>query len=623
MCGIAGIVSSSRLNGLSKTIASLQSKLQHRGPDDQGVFEDTSCVAALVQTRLAILDLSAAGHQPMHSQDGRFVIVFNGEIYNYRLLRAELIQCGYRFSSDSDTEVLLALYQRDGHSCVKSLQGMFAFAVWDKVEKSLFLARDPLGIKPLYIWQANGELAFASELRAVLEAQLGPRVLNTDALADYLRLGSVQEPNTLVAGIHALPAGHTLVWKNGHGVQRAYWRASFAVTATGRPERDLPNAIRLTRKSLLDSIHRHFVSDVPVGIFLSGGIDSTALVGLARSSGYTNLKTFCISFEQPEFSEGDLAARTAACFETQHTEWRITASDGRQLIEQYLNAMDQPSNDGFNTFCVSKLAHDHGMKVVLSGLGGDELFGGYPSFQAIPRLIALYRRLTHVAGRSGTAFLLRRLSRDARWKRVADYLQSDGTVPHAWRAMRGFFTNEEVHRLSEWITRKSFSSTYTDDPDSWTTALQCDETDDKADQISRCELQGYMRNQLLRDSDVLSMAWGLELRVPFVDRTLIEKVTAIHSSIRLRSGKQLLQEAVPELPEWIVNQPKRGFRFPFEEWARTSWSELISDLQPQLPIQCGAWHRFWSLFVLRHFLITNHIEGADGLTLTQRPGVVC
>ena len=623
MCGIAGVVSRTQLHDSPRIVGALQSRLRHRGPDDQGVFEDASGVAALVQTRLAILDLSAAGHQPMHSQDGRFVIVFNGEIYNYRLLRAELIQCGYRFSSDSDTEVLLALYQRDGHSCVKSLQGMFAFAVWDKVEKSLFLARDPLGIKPLYIWQKNGELAFASEIRAVLEAKLGPQVLNTIALADYLRLGSVQEPSTLVEGVNALPAGNTLVWKNGHGVQTAYWRASFGVTATGRLERDLPNAIRLARESLLDSIHRHFVSDVPVGIFLSGGIDSTALVGLARSSGYTNLKTFCISFEQPEFSEGDLAARTAVHFETQHTEWRITASDGRQLVEQYLDAMDQPSNDGFNTFCVAKLAHDHGMKVVLSGLGGDELFGGYPSFQTIPRLISLYRRLVLVGGRSGTAFLLRRLSRDARWKRVADYLQSAGTVPHAWRAMRGFFTNKEVHRLSDWITGRSCSSAHLDDQDSWAATLQSDESDDEADQISRCELQGYMRNQLLRDSDVLSMAWGLELRVPFVDRTLIEQVTGIHSSIRLRSGKQLLREAVPELPEWILKQPKRGFRFPFEEWARTSWSELISDLQPQLPIRCGAWHRFWSLFVLRHFLITNHIEGADGLISTQRPGVVC
>lgn len=621
MCGIAGIVSLTPMRVCTNVIAALQSSLRHRGPDDQGAFVDPSGVAAMVQTRLAILDLSNAGHQPMHSKDGRYVIVFNGEIYNYRLLREELLQSGFRFVGDSDTEVLLALYGRDGQACVDSLKGMFAFAIWDTLDKTLFLARDPLGIKPLYIWQESGVIAFASEVRALLETSIAPRRLNQQALADYLRLGSVQEPETLIQNIVVLPAGQTLFWKNGSGSRARYWQSTFVQKGSAEGIYDTQSAVQLTSDGLKESIDRHFVSDVPVGIFLSGGIDSTSLVSLARSRGHDNLQTFCISFDQQEFNEGELAKKTAAHFGTKHSDWRITGSDGRRLIEQYLVAMDQPSNDGFNTFCVSKLAHDHGMKVVLSGLGGDELFGGYPSFQTIPRLVAMHQNISRIHGRVPAALLMRNLSRNNRWKRLADYLESDGSVLHAWRATRGFFTDAEVDRLTQWITQSPASYDVGNRQTTWCSALLSNKHESTADQISRCEIQGYMRNQLLRDSDVMSMAWGLELRVPFVDRTLMDKVTTIHSSIRLRAGKQLLREAVPEIPEWILKQPKRGFRFPFEEWACTSWAGMISELQPQLPVRCGAWHRFWSLFVLRHFLATNHIEGADGLLAPQRSSI--
>ncbi len=386
MCGIGGIIDGARFQTLRDRCESMQSALRHRGPDDQGIFIDPSASLGLVHTRLAILDLSADGHQPMQSPDGRWTVVFNGEIYNFQELRAELAASGVPFRSHSDTEVVLHLYAQRGPAMLERLAGMFALAIWDSHERKLFMARDPLGIKQLYYWQVGNRFAFASELRALLQADLAQPKMDRDALARYLLMGSVQEPDSLVCGVNQLPAGCCLNWQAGASSLSTYWTLEYQNSMSQSEA-----ACTQLRAALDQSIRRHFVSDVPVGIFLSGGIDSSAVVALARANGFQQLKTFCLSFGEQAFNEGDVASRTAQHYGTEHHDWRMTATDGLELLDGFLNSLDLPSNDGFNTYCVSRFAHDQGLKVVLSGLGGDELYGGYPSFSRVPSLMNWYR----------------------------------------------------------------------------------------------------------------------------------------------------------------------------------------------------------------------------------------
>ena len=623
MCGIAGVVQRQPMKqDQTLVVNAMRDRLRHRGPDDQGVFLDQSGLAALAHARLSILDLTPNGHQPMFSADERYVIVFNGEIYNFSALRREIEAKGHVFRSLSDTEVILHLYQQYGSHCVSKMEGMFAFAVWDTVERKCFLARDPLGIKPLYLWQNEGRLAFASEVRALLEANLGPRCLDPIALQGYFLFGSVQEPQTLVEGITTLPAGHWLEWRDGRCRTEQFWTMKLcpaqamrdgAAPSSSHHRHDAEHdrvsrkeAIGTARCALLETVQKHYVSDVPVSLFLSGGIDSTALLGLSNACGFERLRTFSISFHEAEFNEGDLARQTARHFQTDHHDWKMEDSDGLRLIGDFLNAMDQPSNDGFNTFCVSKFAHDHGAKVVLSGLGGDELFGGYPSFNRIPKLLKLHHYASF-AGRSarhGAASIVDALP-SPRAKRIASFLRGDGSVDAAYWTMRGFFLPRETEHLLRHYTGQS--SPNSDLPPSF---LPRDL--DPKDAVSFLETTQYMRNQLLRDSDVMSMAWGLELRVPLVDSHLLDSLAHIPSKYRLAAGKQLLLDAVPEIPEWIRSQPKRGFRFPFERWIDQSWASVFEQLEKSIPVKLGAWYRRWSLYTLEHFLRVNRID-APGL----------
>lgn len=600
MCGIAGILSTRfDADDLRARVLAMQARLRHRGPDDAGIFVDPRSRAALAHTRLAIQDLSPCGHQPMSTPDGRFTIVFNGEIYNFLDLRRNLEKSGERFVSRTDTEVILKLFARKGRECVHDMDGMFSFAIWDQQEGSCFLARGPFGIKPMYLWRDRETLAFASEMRALYAAALGPKTLCTLALHEYFLYGSVQDPRTLVDEIEVLPAGNTMIWTDGSGRRQRYWRLNFGAEKYSRRE-----AADVTRRALDDSIRRHFVSDVPVGIFLSGGIDSTALVALARANGYENLKTLCISFDDAKHNEGDLAKESAAHFGTDHHDWRMTASDGRALLADFLERVDQPSNDGFNTFCVSKMAHDVGLKVVLSGLGGDELFGGYRSFHLVPRLMAWHRwlgltgPLRGLAGRIGETE-----APQGRLRRFGSYLASYGRVSEAYWAVRGFFTPHEAQELVSFYTGGS-------DDFARNGCFGYDEMSQPTltDDISYLEMSRYMQNQLLRDSDVMSMAWGLELRVPYVDRKLVDQVAQLPARQRVVPGKQLLLDAVPEIPEWIAHRPKRGFAFPFDQWISEDWREIFEEIDRATPVQLVTWYRQWSLFTLNHFLRESGLE---------------
>jgi asparagine synthase (glutamine-hydrolysing) len=593
MCGLAGFVGASvDLTSLAK---SFQQSLHHRGPDDNGQFIDQAAQVALVHTRLAILDLSPAGHQPMQTADERFTIVFNGEIYNYRELREELVTAGVALKSHSDTEVLLHLYARDGCRMLQRLEGMFALAIWDRPEQSLFLARDPLGIKPLYFWYDGRRLAFASEVRALLASQLFPAKLDPDAVYRFLLFGSVQEPDSLIDGVKQLPAGHWAIFKNGNLSTHQYWSLTYST------EIDQPAIARKAVRSAFDeSIRRHFVSDVPVGIFLSGGIDSTALVALARSAGYEALQTFCISFDDPAYSEGSVAERTAQHFGTQHHDWKMSASEGRSLLGDFLECTDLPGIDGFNTFCVSLLARRHGLKVVLSGVGGDEFFGGYPSFARVPQLMKWRQKLHVFAEPCGLALnALAELTSSGRaqqLRRLAVFLRSAGGAKAAYWTCRSIFTPQEAAKITREICGPAPGSS-TDD-----SLGDLKEMPAIENVVGFLEASLYMRNQLLRDSDVMSMAHGLELRVPFVDQKLCDVVNTIAPSIRYQTNKQLILDAVPEIPRWVYEKPKQGFRFPFESWAQQDWASQFREVEQSTAVPLNSWYRKWTLFALRHFI---------------------
>jgi len=597
MCGIAGVLNFAD-TGLEVKIQAMQNALAHRGPDDAGIYISSDRFSALAHTRLSILDLSLDGHQPMSTPDGRYHITFNGEIYNFRELRQNLIAQGELFLSQTDTEVILKLFQRHGADCVDRLRGMFAFAIWDDREQTCFLARDPLGIKPLYYWQSGSTLVFASEVKAVLASRLVPVKMSAIGLYGYLTSGSVPEPHTIVEGIRCLPAGHWLKWQAGEVKQHQYWEIQF-----GNEPISLPEAKEKVRHALIDSVKHHFVSDVPVGIFLSGGIDSTAVVALAHETQSCDLRTYAIAFKESEWNEGSVAKLTAQHFETKHTELCLTAHDAGAILPKFLESLDQPTIDGFNTFCVSQLAHNDGTKVVLSGLGGDEIFGGYKSFQKVPQLLRISQSLhllRPIIAKLGKGLAER--SSQPKFKRLSDYLGQEPSTRVAMSAFRGIFSKSETAI----IARKYLPSLQKLDLpelDNFN-CLTPDLTGNfpsLEDEVSFWELSGYMRNQLLRDSDVMSMAWGLELRVPFVDRNLLEAIATIPSHLRLASGKGLLTQALPELPEWVVNQPKRGFSFPFQKWMNNEWKDYFTQLHLPSEVSLNQWYRRWSLMILDYW----------------------
>ncbi|BAZ87848.1 asparagine synthase (glutamine-hydrolyzing) [Dolichospermum compactum] len=607
MCGIAGIIKlNTNYGNLEAKIEKMQTGLKHRGPDDAGIYISTDKQAALAHTRLSILDLSSAGNQPMSTSDGRYSITFNGEIYNFQELRENLISQGEKFHSQTDTEVILKLYQRIGSDCVQHLRGMFAFAIWDDLEKTCFLARDPLGIKPLYYYQLGTTLVFASELRAVLASGLPAINMSVEGLYGYLTTGSVPEPYTLIADIHCLPAGNWLYWQNGNITKKQYWQINFTPEAISPPE-----AREIVRKALLDSIEHHFISDVPVGIFLSGGIDSTTILALATQTQKSQLSTYSIAFAESEFNEGELAQKIANHFGAKHTEYQVTSSFAKSILPDFLAAIDQPSIDGFNTFCVSKVAHDNGMKVVLSGLGGDEIFGGYQSFQKVPQMVAWGKKLqilpsfSTVLGKG-----LERWENSPKMQRLGDFLQQPPSFNAAYRSFRGIFSHQEACTI---INQLSISIPMLPPlvppykggkPESSSLpllrgGLEWGSTPE--DEVSFLELSRYMRNQLLRDSDVMSMNWGLELRVPFVDKALLEAVAPIPSSIRLQQGKKLLTQAITEVPDWVINRPKKGFSFPFESWMNSEFGDYFQNLNTPPNISLTPWYRRWILAILKHW----------------------
>lgn len=588
MCGIAGWFGPACLGDAEQ----LRRALQNRGPDGSGFWQGK--LATMIHTRLSILDLSDAARQPMswtatQAPGSRTcTLVFNGEIYNFRELRSQLETEGETFSSGGDSEVLLRLLVKEGAACIPKLAGMFAFAFWDEASGEALLARDAYGIKPLYLRdEEDGGLAFASEAKVL---QRAGDAVDQEALRDYFLWGSVQEPRTLHRAIHSLPAGHLLRWKGG---KSAITRWHHAEAPLPSPSRTRSEAAVIARHALEESIQRHLVSDVPVGIFLSGGIDSTVVLALARQilGNDADIRTFSIGFDDREFDESTLAKRTADHFRTSHTEWRMTAEEGAAEIPRFLDSMDQPGIDGFNTWCVSKLARREGMKVVLSGLGGDEFFGGYRSFDRVPR----FRDLHRMSGpfRPALAAGLGKSSPGSPWRRLGEFLRGEASWQGAYHVQRGIFTQEEALQLTRALTGLDAGQA----PLNGIPELLAGK-----EAVGWLETTYYMRNQLLRDSDIYSMAHGLELRVPLVDDRLARTVATIPYRERLRRGKGLLLDAVPEIPEWVRQQPKRGFRFPFQRWVEGNFGDLLKRSQTASPVHLGTWYRTWAVAAARKTL---------------------
>jgi asparagine synthase (glutamine-hydrolysing) len=605
MCGIVGIIvpDNARVHDLRDALEKMRAVQHHRGPDDAGTHWDEHARVGLANCRLSIRDLSRAGHMPMYA--GHVCITYNGEIYNAEVLRAELQQLGHRFHSHSDTEVILRGYLQWKEGVLDRLRGMFAFAILDAGAQTLLLARDPLGIKPLY-YSHTAPFCFASELRALTEAGVTSRVIDDVALSAYLQLGSIPAPLTIYRDIAALPPGYYahVRWRRGLSVElRRYWTLQQTKSQATVPD---------VKTALAEAVASHLVSDVPVGAFLSGGLDSSSVAALAMRARQEPLRTCSIAFESRAYDESGYARVVAEALGTQHHERLVTRADFMGELPAFIGALDQPSIDGFNTYFVARTAHELGLKVALSGLGGDELFGGYPSFRGVPRLLRALKTTRALAG-AGAAQAISMVTRSDRWRKVAEAARRPATAASAYLVYRGLFTRAESAQL----LRAS-------DPFDAITHVReraGDVDDSLAEWVGRAELGTYTAAQLLRDNDVMSMAHSLELRVPLLDTGLVETVNALPAAQRFRGQgtKPLLRELMKdELPPVVLERKERqGFTFPLQEWlaaddARHLWqwdspvmrhfsrSEL-SRLQQRFRNGQTHWSRVWALMALNEW----------------------
>jgi len=558
MCAINGVLRLDRQAPPADRDEVLRTRdaMRARGPDGAGLWADSQGNVALGHRRLAIIDLSDTGLQPMTSADGRYQIVFNGEIYNYKELRAALAE-DYAFRTQSDTEVILAVFACEGVAGLPRLRGMFAFAIWDDRDKRLLLARDPNGIKPLYYSSDGRYLRFASQVKALVAGGAVHTREDPAGLCGFLLWGSVPEPWTIYESVKALPAGH-LLWADTQGVRPPELLPRMLDTPAD--SHDMPAAIEA-------SVVAHLVSDVPVAIFLSAGLDSGMAAALARRHMTEPPITVTLRFREfagTEDDEGPLAAEVAKVLGTRHVERWVSKDEFLAGWREALNAMDQPSIDGFNTYWVCKAAHEVGVKVALSGLGGDELLGGYPSFRQVPRLVRWARASQMVPGLAAAWPTLASLARDSKPK-LAGLARYGTRLSGAYFLRRAVYLPEELSRLLG--RERAQAGLRACDPVVLAdTALAGVEARDGWEGVRALETRLYMRNQLLRDSDWASMASSLELRLPCVDAWLQSAATGLDPATRKAGKAGLVRSVAPELPAALFSRRKTGFSTPVARW---------------------------------------------------------
>lgn len=623
MCGIAGYISLSETTvRRSNAVIQMNGRMIHRGPDDTGV-ESAGC-ATLGMRRLAIFD-PAHGHQPMRTSDGRWILVFNGAIYNFRALRAEL-SSSHDFKTECDTEVLLAAIARWGRDSLPRLRGMFAFAAWDSWNQTLLLARDTFGIKPLYFhWTNSGDLLFASELNALLASGRVPAQIDPQGVSDYLAWLSVPAPRTIYRDVLSLRPGECAEWREG---SLTCFNFDSPVQLRS-PGTDLTIAgtrsdfITGLRSQLEDTVRAHVVADVPVGAFLSGGLDSTALVALMTRLGGSRLKTFSIGFEDAGYSEAEAAAGNARYLGTDHHASVLTGERIAADLDTLLGTLDQPTGDGINTYYASQAARAGGVTVALSGLGADELFGGYPSFSHVPR-ISRWLPVWHLLPPAVRSALLNHWDKgNTRSRKLADALRHGSGSPAALALLQRRVLSESTRRP---LLAPGVADAYAAHPAEIRLASELAGAD-LFTVTSFAETGGYMADVLLRDSDVMSMAHSLELRVPFVDRPFARWVLNQPSRFKDTPGqpKSVLAEALADvLPPDLLTRKKRGFILPYAVWMRgplkpfleetfSNASVARSGLFNAAAVQAGwrrflvgndslEWSRLWSLAILIAFI---------------------
>lgn len=607
MCGIAGIMG----DNATISIGRMTKALAHRGPDGEGVYISPDQRVALGHTRLSIIDLSPKGHQPM-SYDGRYWIVFNGEIYNYTELRDELKALGYKFFTNTDTEVILVAYIQWGNYCLKRLRGMFAFAIWDSHFKRLFMARDRLGIKPLYYSQRQNVFAFASEVRALLKSGFVSSEIDRQSLWYYLSFGVIPQPHTIFSQIKALLPGYYAEFHfetQTLGMTR-YWDIAEETAPLHQELATLTyeETQVILRQKLEEATRYHLVSDVPVAAFLSGGIDSTGIVGLMSCIVRCPIKTFSVGFESKykHLDERRWAKIAAEKLGTEHTEVIITGNEVANSFDQLVSSFDQPSVDGTNTYFVSRAASKE-VKVALSGLGADELFLGYYHFHRISRAANIF---PNGIPKGHLGSLIRFFP--GRWRRELAALIASPMERLLF--LRQLVDEEKLKQITK--------------PEAWG-CLEFPSFDmqslgilDLLSQISYVEITGYLRNTLLRDADNMGMAHGLEIRPPYLDHVLAEFVFALPSSSKLQKQhyKKLLVDAINDiLPKEIVQRPKMGFEMPLSEWMGTVLKErllaafdsdyartifmpqFLSDLRMRLSKRKTIPRYIWAYFVLLEY----------------------
>ena len=607
MCGIVGSIFTPNVEETPaiEAVQQMTTRMAARGPDAEGVWSGEGVV--LGHRRLAILDLDARSNQPMVSGCGRYVIVFNGEIYNFRDLRRDLEADGASFRTTSDTEVLLALYARDGERMLPKLRGMFAFAIWDTTARELFLARDPYGIKPLYYAQTRQGLVFASQVKALLASGWVSQELEPAGLAGFYLWGSVPEPWTLYRDVFALPSGHWLKARAGvmaapvcwHDI-RAHWQGKSAPSpqpspASGRGSQPLPERVR---EAMRDSVRAHLVADVPVSVFLSGGIDSGTVAGLAAELG-AQVEGITIGFEEfagrPD-DEVPVARAIAAHYGLRHHIRYVTRAEFAQDLPRILDAMDQPSVDGVNTWFASKAAAERGYKVVLSGVGGDELFCGYPSFRQIPRLAALGRAVAAIPGarallNAPCAWLARRRAQP-KFAAIPEWMDS---LEGGYFLRRCLFLPAELPALMGVEPAREGLARLGGTPPGMNLA----QARDGAAAVGLLESTHYLRNQLLRDSDWASMGHSLELRTPLVDAKLLDTLGPWVTGFAGGAGKAMLARSPAKpLPDAVINRPKTGFGLPMAAWLaqaadQCAWANLPMLARPGTP-----WARRWARLLI-------------------------
>lgn len=601
MCGIFGVVGREPAEGavLSRAIVSLR----HRGPDDSGALSVRSLSGAeccdLAHTRLAIIELSPLGHQPMVSPDGRYSLTFNGEIFNFQEIRSELEARGHAFKGRSDTEVLLHAWMEWGTASLAWLRGFFAFAVFDRESGQVTLARDRLGIKPLYYCFPAGRLAFASEVRALLASGLADRRLDRDGLESYFAFGSAAEPATILAGVEMLAPGTWLRWSPGkeaeHGV---FWNFRWETSPEPLP---FEEAVERLRVVLTESVRLRLVADVPVGLFLSGGIDSSVLTALAAGQSSKPVQTFTVSFGHEAYDEEGYARSVAEKYGCKHHAVLLDPVRAAAEIDDAVAALDQPSCDGVNTYFVSRATRKEGITVALSGLGGDELFAGYPNFHKVRTYRDAGRRLP----RGVLSWLERQLAEHAGFRvpnaasKALAVGATSGELTRIYAVLRAVFTDGQRQRLFGRVGPA----------DRFVMVPQRFPRDgggvEPATGLSVLELCNYLRNTLLRDTDAMSMASALEVRVPFLDHAVVELALSLPDRLKLLPGrtKALLAATVPDLPRSVTNRPKMGFTLPFAIWFRgplRGWMEerLFSmELVRSGLVNEAALRQLWTSFL--------------------------